>query len=44
VKEYKVGDPILFNETNKYSPILFNNLKGSIIEIYVFEEYIYCLI
>lgn len=40
VKEYKVGDPILFNETNKYSPILFNNLKGSIIEIYVFEEYI----
>ncbi|EOA9232334.1 ATP-binding domain-containing protein, partial [Staphylococcus aureus] len=40
VKEYKVGDPILFNETNKYSPILFNNLKGSIIEIHVFEEYI----
>ena len=25
---YKVGDPILFNENNRFYPILYNNLKG----------------
>lgn len=30
---YKVGDPILFNEFSKYSKILYNNLKGTILEI-----------
>lgn len=30
---YKVGDPILFNEFSKYSRILYNNLKGTILEI-----------
>lgn len=29
---YKVGDPILFNDTERF-PILYNNLKGKIIEI-----------
>ena len=29
---YKPGDPILFNETKRYS-ILYNNLKGRIVEI-----------
>ncbi len=30
--KYKVGDPILFNE-NKRFPMLYNNLKGTIIDI-----------
>lgn len=30
---YKVGDPILFNEFSKFSRILYNNLKGKILEI-----------
>lgn len=30
---YKVGDPILFNESQRFYPILYNNLKGSIINI-----------
>lgn len=31
VKEYKIGDPILFNENSeRFSPLLFNNAKGII--------------
>lgn len=28
---YKVGDPILFNESERFRPILYNNLKGRIV-------------
>ena len=35
---YKVGDPILFNEFSKYSRILYNNLKGEILEIQKEED------
>lgn len=27
---YKVGDPILFNESNRFAPVFYNNLKGRI--------------
>lgn len=27
---YKVGDPILFNETERFRPVIYNNLKGRI--------------
>lgn len=30
---YKVNDPILFNENNRFYPILYNNLKGWIRDI-----------
>lgn len=30
---YKVGDPILFNESNRFAPVLYNNLKGKISSI-----------
>ncbi|AZR21413.1 DUF2075 domain-containing protein [Xanthomonas vasicola] len=30
---YKVGDPILFNESERFRPILYNNLKGRIVAI-----------
>lgn len=30
---YKVGDPILFNESERFAPILYNNLKGIIVNI-----------
>lgn len=33
VVSYKIGDPVLFNETTRFSPILFNNLKGKISNI-----------
>lgn len=31
---YKVGDPILFNDSNRFSPVIFNNLKGRITNIH----------
>lgn len=30
---YKIGDPILFNDSSKYESILYNNLKGKIVNI-----------
>lgn len=33
VSNYKVGDPILFSETERFKPVIYNNLKGKIIDI-----------
>ena len=30
---FKVGDPVLFNETSRFGGILYNNLKGTIVDI-----------
>lgn len=30
---YKVGDPVLFNETDRFRPVIFNNMKGRIAAI-----------
>ena len=38
IHTYKVGDPILFNESNRFSPIIYNNLKGIIQNIEETEE------
>lgn len=32
---YKVGDPVLFNETDRFRPMIYNNLKGKIVDIQV---------
>lgn len=31
VTTYKVGDPVLFNETERFRPLIYNNLKGRIV-------------
>ena len=33
VSTYKVGDPVLFNETERFWPVIYNNLKGRIVDI-----------
>lgn len=33
IQTYKVGDPVLFNETERFAPIIYNNLKGRIVAI-----------
>ncbi|MDU7823095.1 MAG: AAA family ATPase [Veillonella sp.] len=33
INTYKVGDPILFNESNMFSPLIHNNTKGKIVGI-----------
>lgn len=35
---FKVGDPILFNESERFMPVLYNNLKGKIVDISLDEE------
>lgn len=35
VHTYKIGDPILFNESDRFMPVIHNNLKGQIIDIQV---------
>ncbi len=33
IQTYKVNDPILFNESNRFAPIIYNNMKGQIMAI-----------
>lgn len=37
---YKIGDPILFNDTKRFGPSIYNNLKGKILDIEILEEQI----
>lgn len=33
MNSYKVNDPVLFNDLNRFYPVLYNNLKGKIVNI-----------
>jgi len=35
---YKIGDPILFNESGRFGSVIHNNLKGKILDIHIFED------
>ena len=38
IQQYKIGDPILFNDSDRFSPVIYNNMKGKIVGIQVFNE------
>lgn len=38
IHTYKIGDPVLFNETERFAPIIYNNLKGKLVDIQKFDE------
>ncbi|MFA6466769.1 MAG: ATP-dependent RecD-like DNA helicase [Patescibacteria group bacterium] len=38
VHTYKVNDPILFNESERFTPLIYNNLKGKIVGIKKFSD------
>ncbi len=38
VNTYKVNDPILFNELDRFTPLIYNNLKGKIVGIVKHED------
>ncbi|WP_058307357.1 ATP-dependent DNA helicase [Gracilibacillus massiliensis] len=38
IQTYKVNDPVLFNESERFAPIIYNNLKGKIVKIETFED------
>jgi hypothetical protein len=40
IQLYKVNDPILFNESERFAPVIYNNLKGKIAGIEVLENQI----
>lgn len=35
---FKVGDPILFNDSDRFAPLIFNNMKGKIVGIKTFKD------
>lgn len=35
---YKIGDPVLFNDTERFRPVIYNNLKGKIVGIDHFPD------
>ena len=41
INSYKTNDPILFNDSNRFSPIIFNNNKGIITNIIDKENEVY---
>lgn len=40
IQTYKVDDPILFNEMERFAPLIYNNLKGKIVGIEKSEDQI----
>lgn len=41
VHDYKVNDPILFNESERFTPLIHNNMKGKIVDINKTESEIF---
>lgn len=37
IQQYKIGDPILFNESDRFAPAIYNNMKGKIVGIEVVD-------
>lgn len=38
IQQYKVGGPILFLESDRFSPVIYNNMKGTIVGIKIIDE------
>ncbi len=38
IQTYKVNDPVLFNETDRFAPLIYNNLKGKVVGIRTFVD------
>lgn len=34
---YKAGDPVLFTDTNRFKPLIYNNLKGTIVDVQAYD-------
>ena len=40
IQLYKVNDPILFNESERFAPLIYNNMKGKIVGMKVLDNQI----
>lgn len=41
IDTYKINDPVIFNENDRFSSLLYNNLKGKIIDIKLIKDQIH---
>lgn len=41
VNSYRTGDPVIFNDSKRFAPLLYNNLKGAIADIAVQDGGLY---
>ena len=37
IQQFKVNDPVLFNESDRFAPVIYNNMKGRIIGISILD-------
>lgn len=38
IQQYKVNDPILFNDSGRFAPLIYNNMKGWIVGIRILDR------
>ncbi len=38
IQQFKIDDPILFNESERFAPVIYNNMKGRILGIQIIDE------
>ena len=38
IQQYKVNDPILFNDSDRFAPVIYNNMKGWITKIEILDS------
>lgn len=38
IQQFKINDPVLFNETDRFAPVVYNNMKGKIVGIEVLDN------
>jgi hypothetical protein len=38
IQQYKVNDPILFNDSERFAPVIYNNMKGRIAKIEILNS------
>jgi hypothetical protein len=38
IQQYKINDPILFNESDRFAPVIYNNMKGRIVQIQILDN------
>ena len=38
LQQFKVNDPVLFNDSERFSPVIYNNMKGRIVSINVLQD------
>jgi energy-coupling factor transporter ATP-binding protein EcfA2 len=38
IQQYKIDDPVLFNESERFAPVIYNNMKGRIVRIKIIDK------